>query len=725
MQSDLPLTRDIVLVGGGHTHALVLRKWGMAPLPGVRLTMINPGATAPYSGMLPGHIAGHYTREELEIDLLRLARFAGARVILDRAVGFDRDQRLIHLKNRPPVAYDIASIDIGITAEMDALPGFAEHAVGAKPLDIYSDRWRDFRARVAAGQAAPQVAVIGGGVAGVELSMAMAHALRSDGATPGVTVIESGEGINGVPHATGRKLARAMTDQGVRFVAGTRAQEVTAQGVVLPGGEMVRADLVVGAAGAYPHGWLADTDLPLTDGFINIDETLQVQSDPALFACGDCAHMVAHPRPKAGVFAVRAAPILFDNLRAAASGTPLRIFKPQRDYLKLISLGGKVALAEKLGFALSGPLLWRWKNRIDTKFMHSLDALPQMDSPTRPATMAQGVADILDAKPLCGGCGAKLGGDVLQQSLDTLKPLQRPDVLTGPGDDAAVLRIGDQRQVITTDHLRAFVDDPYMMARITAVHALGDIWAMGAQPQAALVQIILPRMAPHMQARTMDEVMSAANDVFTHAGAGIVGGHSTMGSELTIGFTVTGLVAGSAPITVTGARAGDALIVTRPIGSGTVLAADMMGQANGRHVAAMLAQMAKPQGDAAQLLAGAHAMTDVTGFGLAGHLMTICRASGLSATLTLDAVPIYDGAEALAAQGHHSTLFQPNRDAAPVLGADTAKAQLLHDPQTAGGLLAAVAPDQAEGLVMELRAAGHDAAVIGHLSDGPASITLR
>ena len=133
MLSGVPLTRDLVLVGGGHAHALVLRAWGMDPLPGARLTVINPGPTAPYTGMLPGHVAGHYGRDELEIDLGRLCRHAGARLILDKAVGIDRARREVLLAGRGPVAYDVASIDVGIHARMD-LPGFAAHGIGAKPL---------------------------------------------------------------------------------------------------------------------------------------------------------------------------------------------------------------------------------------------------------------------------------------------------------------------------------------------------------------------------------------------------------------------------------------------------------------------------------------------------------------------------------------------------------------------------------------------------------------
>ena len=176
MLNSVPLTRDLVLVGGGHAHALVLKAWGMNPLPGARLTVINPGPTAPYTGMLPGHVAGHYTRDDLEIDLVRLCRHAGARLILGKAVDVDRIRREVVLEGRGPIAYDVASIDVGITAQMD-LPGFAEHAIGAKPLDVYAAKWRDFLAQAALGQVAADVAVIGGGVAGCELAMAMALSL--------------------------------------------------------------------------------------------------------------------------------------------------------------------------------------------------------------------------------------------------------------------------------------------------------------------------------------------------------------------------------------------------------------------------------------------------------------------------------------------------------------------------------------------------------------------
>ncbi len=721
MQAPLPLTRELVLIGGGHTHALVLRRWGMNPLPGTRLTVINPGPTAPYTGMLPGFVAGHYARNDLSIDLIQLARFAGARVILGIANAIDREKRQIHVPGRAPIPYDIASINIGITSAVPDLPGYAEHAVPAKPLGPYAKDWVRFREVVRQGTP-PEIAVIGGGVGGIELSLAMAHALRTDGATPQITVLERDTALPGLGPGPRAALLSHMTRLGVSLREHTEAASVSAETVTLADQTEVPSRFTVTVAGARPHDWLADTGLALTDGFLTIDDQLRT-SDPAIYAAGDCAHL-PDPRPKAGVYAVREAPVLYHNLRADLTGRQRRRYRPQRDYLKLISLGGKSALADKWGMRIEGPRLWRWKDRIDRKFMEKFKDLTPMAPPPPPREAAAGLREALGEKPMCGGCGAKVGGGTLSGVLQTLPMSNRNDILSRPGDDAAILATGDARQVITTDHLRAFTEDPWTLARITAVHALGDIWAMGAAPQAALATVILPRMADAMQGPWLSEIMQAASEVFTDAGAEIVGGHTTLGSELTVGFIVTGLCE-TDPITLAGARPGDALILTKPIGSGTLLAAEMAIKAQGDHIAKLLTAMAQPQGAASNILSKAHAMTDVTGFGLAGHLMGICDASNVSANLDLDAIPLFDGAEALAAAGIRSTLSPKNREtAARMVLPEGPRADLLFDPQTAGGLLAAVPAKQADTLLKKLMDAGYTAARIGEIQDGPPLITF-
>ncbi|WP_158968694.1 selenide, water dikinase SelD [Chachezhania sediminis] len=719
-QAPLPQTRDVVLVGGGHTHALVLRMWGMAPLPGARLTLINPGPTAPYSGMLPGHVAGHYRRDELDIDLVRLARFAGARLIVGAADGIDLAARTVSVPGRPPVSFDLCSVDVGITSAMPDLAGFADHAVPAKPLGPFAERWAAYLSDTDPAR----VAVLGGGVAGAELALAMAHALKSAGRTATLTLIDSATPLSVLGETARRILLDELEKAGVEILPDSPVTRIAAGALHLADGRVVQADFITGSAGARPYPWMAATGLEVTDGFLTVGKTLQT-SDPQIFATGDCAHMGHAPRPKAGVYAVRQAPVLLANLKALLTGGSLKIYKPQDDYLKLISLGDRRALGEKWGRTFHGRAIWAWKNRIDQKFMDRFRDLPRMLAPKLPRERALGVEAALGERPLCGGCGSKVGRRALQAALGPARLAGRDDIVTLPGDDAALLQMGQTRQVISADHLRALVEDPYMMARIAAHHALGDVWAMGAAPQAALATIILPRLSDTLQARTLAEIMSAARAVMAEAGAEIVGGHTTVGDELTIGFTVTGLAA-KGPITLAGGKPGDALILTKPLGSGTLMAAEMEGAARGADVLAAWQLMCQGQGAAARLLAGAHAMTDVTGFGFAGHLLNICEASGTGAQIVLDAVPLMAGAEVLTEQGVRSTIFDENRALAPELAQlpDRGRAALLFDPQTSGGLLAAVPAVVADELVARLRAEGYSAARVGRLVEGPPLLSV-
>lgn len=709
----LPLTRDLVLIGGGHTHALVLRKWGMNPLPGARLTLINPGSTAPYTGMLPGFVAGHYERNDLDIDLVKLARFAGARIIFDSVNFIDLAAKRVHVSDRMPIAYDCCSIDVGITSEMPDTEGFDRFGFAAKPLGAFADAWSDFLDN---GKSA-EIAVIGGGIAGAELSMAMSFALASKGKMPAIRLLDQDKFLSQVSQSSRERMEAELKKHNVEIIENIEIEKLTKQGVTLVDGRGIESSFTVGTAGARPYKWLSEIGLETHEGYVCVDQFLN-SSDPSIFAVGDCAHMRTSPRPKAGVFAVRQAPTLYQNLRAQLSGGRLVPFKPQRDYLKLVSLGGKRAIAHKYGRTVSGSLMWTWKDRIDRKFMDQFRDLPQMQTPPLPQPHALGLKEALGDKPMCGGCGAKVGRHVLSDVLSDLPEPSRADVERVAGDDAGVIVHGKTKQVMTTDHLRSFIDDPHIMTKIAAVHALGDIWAMGATPQAVTVSIVLPRMSAALQKRTMEEVMAAAQEVIAAAGATIIGGHSSVGEEFTIGFTATGLVKGE-PITIAGAQLGDALILTQPIGTGVIMAGEMAGRAPGRDVQSALEHMLQDQSLASEILSDAHAMTDVTGFGLAGHLDGICAASGVGADLSLGAIRTLNGASELSAAGVRSSLFDDNLAGVERLSALLSQdIELLFDPQTAGGLLAAIEPNQAKAKLSALIEAGYQqAAIIGHVNE--------
>lgn len=357
--------KNIVLVGGGHTHVLVLHAFKAEPLQDAHVTVINPGKTAPYSGMLPGFVAGHYTREDLDIGLAKLSSDVGATLVDDRAIGMDQTRRKVLLESGETLDFDIASVDVGITSRMDALPGFAEHGVPAKPLAAFSSHWDAFRRSAGT----KNVVILGGGIAGAELAMAMSHALRNNPATVSVKLLDRSKILSSNSKTAQQRIRRELSKNSVEIIEGADVVELTATNVALADGTRLPANFVVGAAGATPHEWIKNTGLKLVNGFLEVDETLQT-SVSGIFAVGDCAHMSFDPRPKAGVFAVRQAPVLTSNLRRALSGGQLISYTPQSDYLKLVSLGGKRAFGERNGWAFSGRLMWWLKNKIDRDFMN-------------------------------------------------------------------------------------------------------------------------------------------------------------------------------------------------------------------------------------------------------------------------------------------------------------------------------------------------------------------
>ncbi|GAB5455271.1 MAG: hypothetical protein Hens2KO_15000 [Henriciella sp.] len=716
----LPITRDLVLLGGGHAHALVLRKWAMAPVPGAQVTVINPQVKAPYTGMLPGFVAGHYDRDELDIDLVRLARQANARLVVDHAVGIDLDQKIVQLNAHPDLAYDTLSIDIGITSRLVDLPGADDYLIPAKPLGPFSRAWSELIDRARTSDFKPNIAVLGGGVAGVELALAMAFRLKAELSDLGrVRLIEASSDLLKELRPQARNaLIRELAHANVETILNTAATKVSERGVHTDSTpELIEANFIVSAAGAQPHAWLQNTALELKDGYIAIDQHLKAIGAPDVYAVGDCAHLTHAPRPKAGVFAVRQAPILFANIRASLSGGQTQSYRPQKDYLKLISTGRKSAVTDKWGLGFAGDWVWRLKDRIDRKFMDQFQAKTDLPTPSLPRNAAHGVSKYLQqhANP-CGGCGAKLGQASLTKGLGST---------SRDMEDAAIVGSGGHQRVLSTDHLRAFNADPYLLSKVAAVHALGDVWAMGVQPEAALSQIILPPLANDKQTNMLREIMIGAREVVEATGAKIVGGHTSSGAELTIGFTISA-PAGARPVLQNGAQEGDVIVLTKAIGTGVILAAEMRQLADGEDYQRTIETMLHPQAVASSLLASsASAMTDVTGYGLAGHLLNVVDASGVSAELEGQSIPVLPSALRHAHEGVRSTLWSANLSQAPRLKmSDGPLKDLLFDPQTCGGLLATVPENEVNKVLQKFRDAGEPIWRIGRIIAGAAVINI-
>ncbi|MDP1752808.1 MAG: selenide, water dikinase SelD, partial [Reyranella sp.] len=433
-----------------------------------------------------------------------------------------------------------------------------------------------------------------------------------------------------------------------------------------------------------------------------------------VFAVGDCDTVLAQPRPKAGVFAVRQGRPLAANLRRALLGQELKPFSPQSRYLSIIGTGDGRALATRGAWSVEGAWVWRWKDYIDRKWMRMYREPPAkpMDMGARAAAPDPALADaeakrlLADIGMRCGGCGAKVGASVLARVLARLGPSPGAGVTIGldAADDAAMIEVpAGQALVQSVDFFRTFIDDPFVFGEVAAVHALGDVWAMGAKPHSALALAVVPAAAERLVEEDLFQMLSGARRVLDQAGCALIGGHSGEGPEAALGFSVNGLVDPAHALRKGGLKPGDKLVLTKPLGTGVIFAAAMRGVARGTWIAAALASMRQPSSAAAEALvaAGAHACTDVTGFGLAGHLAEMVRASGpVSADLRLDALPALDGAVELFAKGFASSLQPENLRARHLIDgmdahANHPKLPLLFDPQTAGGLLAAVPADVA------------------------------
>ena len=741
--ADQPVLRDIVLVGGGHSHVTVLKRFGMRPIPGVRVTLICRDTHTPYSGMLPGYIAGHYGYDDVHIDLSRLARFAGARFLRDEAVGLDRGAGKVLCRDRPPVAYDLLSINIGSTPQMEGVAGAREHVVPVKPIHGFDARWRLLLERVREHAGPMRIAVVGGGAGGVELTLAMQYRLRNElraaGRDPQALafhLLTQDADILPTHNASVRRaFDRVLARRGVVVHRNAEVNEVSATQLRTAGGETVPADEVVWVTQAGAAAWLRDTGLALdAEGFIQVHDTLQSVTDPRVFAAGDIAGMVNHALEKAGVFAVRQGPPLAENLRRAVEGRALKDYRPQRRWLALISTGDRHAVASRGGLGFEGDWVWRWKDWIDRRFMAKFSELPEM-APAAPAAPSpvkldgEEAAQAISALAMrCGGCGAKVGATVLARALGALRPLERGDVLIGlhAPDDAAVVRVPPGKAMVhTVDFFRAFIDDPYLFGRIAANHALGDIFAMGAEAQSATAVATVP---PGLEAKVEEilfQMMSGAIEVLNEAGCALVGGHTGEGRELALGFAVNGLVDEDMASVMRkgGMRPGDVLILTKPIGTGTLLAAHERLQARGRWIDAALVSMCQSNRLGAQCLRehGATACTDLTGFGLLGHLVEMTRPSGVDAELDLSALPVLEGAEQTSAAGILSSLQPANvrlrralRNQQEAVGHP--RYPLLFDPQTAGGLLASLPAQRVEACLRALRELGYEqAAAIGRV----------
>lgn len=734
--------KDLVLIGGGHSHVGVIKSFAMKPIPGVRLTVIARDVHTPYSGMLPGYVAGHYEYDEAHIDLRPLCQFASARLFHDSATLIDTDNRQVICAGRPPVTYDILSINIGSRPEITSVPGADEFATPVKPINRFVDRWHELLQRVLEHSGTHRIMVVGGGAAGVELILSIQFRLekvlrekRRQSEPLELNLISKSDRIlPAFPKGVSERFQRILNQRGIQVHSAAEATRVSKTSLELSNGNTLDAGEILWVTGASAPDWSQQSGIEVDDsGFILANDRLQSTSHADIFAAGDIVHVKNHPRPKAGVFAVRQAKPLTANLRRALLNQPLKPFAPQKTLLALISTGNQYAIASKGRFHLAGEKLWVWKDWIDRRFMQKFSDLPKMDeeqaSDINPGLTNQDTLKEISAIAMrCGGCGAKVGATTLNRAIAELKPAPRDDILIGlhEPDDAAVVEVPSGKVMVhSVDYFRSFIDDPYLFGQIAANHSLSDIFAMGAEAQSALAIATVPFGIEAKVEDTIRQLMSGAMLVLNESNTALVGGHTSEGAELALGFSVNGLADREHILRKGGMQAGDVLILTKALGTGTLFAADMLQKAKGRWIDAALESMIQSNRICAEVLYRhkATACTDITGFGLLGHMVEMIRPSDVDVEISLQALPLLDGALETVEMGILSSLQPANMRLRRAIANQTEVAAsplypLIFDPQTSGGLLASIPAKHANTCLQELRQSGYTkSAIVGRVKD--------
>lgn len=719
----------VVLLGIGHTNAHILRMWKMKPIPNAQLVCVSDFPIATYSGMLPGVLAGQYPVEAMEIDLVRLSNSAGARLVIGKVSGLELEKRQLLFADRPPLKFDLLSIGIGSRPSFKNVEVASESGlIAVKPMQTFLRRLREKFASLNGSEVQNRIAIVGGGLGSIEIAFCLHNRMQTDPSWlemdknkfPEITLITGSQRLgSGLLESTAAKVTQQLDSCGIKYRRGLRVAKIGIDTIEFSDGTSMPADIVVWATSAVAPPMLKTLNLETDEaGFLSTRPTLQTKTDDRVFAVGDTGTIIGGETAKAGVFAVRQGPILWRNIKKSLRKQALESYEPQRGFLKLINTGNDRAIAEYRGRSYYGRWCWKLKDYIDLKFMKMYQDYSLMEMKPEP------IDD--ESAMRCLGCGGKIGSQILSQVLSELEVPPHDDVIIGleQPDDAAVIKTADNQVTVTTDFFAAPFDDPYLVGRIATLNSASDCFVMGAQPTAALAIVQLPLGHPRAQMQVMHELMAGSVCELKKMGATIVGGHSIEGPRTMIGYTILGKQIGQ-PMTKGGLSAGDQLILTKPLGTGVLLAALMQSKLHGRDYPQLMSSMLQSNQIALDLIRDfpISAITDVTGFGLAGHLAEMLMASKKSASIAMDQVPLLSGCQELINGGVESTLAEDNRAVAGSIelvcnDLNSGDYASLFDPQTGGGLLFGIAESQVDPVVSFLGNNGFDAATcIGIISN--------
>ena len=690
---EIPITNDLVLIGGGHSHLSVLMKLSKKPLNGNRITLITNEIDTPYSGMIPGYIEGIYSWRDSHIDLYRLCLKLNVRFIHAEVERVSAHEKEIYFKDRPKIKFDVLSINTGIQSNNREIKGAAKYCLPVKPISKLTNNFLNKITNF------KSIAFIGGGAGSVELALAIKKRFLNINQDIKITIITGKRGLlSTFPQKTKLTSLKTLEKFKIDIIEYKRVLEVKPKQIILSDKSMLKIDKAILSTNSMTPKWLAKSDILLTkDNYILVNKSFQTNYK-YVFASGDVIDFNNQNLKKAGVFAVRSGKPLAINIKQFILGKKLVEYKFNKNYLALIGTSKRSAIATKYNLTFNSRFFFYLKKYIDQNFIKKFSDFKIRKKFTLEALKTDVLnifvkhkEKITDKNDImqCKGCAAKVPLNALKQAL--------PKDIVSTSEDAVSVP-GHPELYQTVDMISSIITDPFLLGKIAANHSISDMVSVNSKITSAMMILQLPLSKTEINSRDLEQVLLGANEIFKTIDCPLIGGHTMIGKDKDpiIGFSILGQKQKKIKIVKNRRKikTKDLLILTEKIGSGLIFAGINNYLIDSYFQIDVIKQMIKGNLNFGKISNQLNilSMTDITGFGLANHLLNLIKRDNSKTGLTIypNKIPLFQGVNECLNKDIKSSLFKSNYDIAQkdiIYKRDKSKLDnILYDPQTVGGI---------------------------------------
>lgn len=690
---EIPITNDLVLIGGGHSHLSVLMKLSKRPINGNRITLITNEIDTPYSGMIPGYIEGIYSWRDSHIDLYRLCLKLNVRFIHAEVERVSAHEKEIYFKDRPKIKFDVLSINTGIQSNNREIKGAAKYCLPVKPISKLANNFLNKITNF------KSIAFIGGGAGSVELALAIKKRFLNINQDIKITIITGKRGLlSTFPQKTKLTSLKTLEKFKIDIIEYKRVLEVKPKQIILSDKSMLKIDKAILSTNSMTPKWLAKSDILLTkDNYILVNKSFQTNYK-YVFASGDVIDFNNQNLKKAGVFAVRSGKPLAINIKQFILGKKLVEYKFNKNYLALIGTSKRSAIATKYNLTFNSRFFFYLKKYIDQNFIKKFSDFKIRKKFTLEALKTDVLnifvkhkEKITDKNDImqCKGCAAKVPLNALKQAL--------PKDIVSTSEDAVSVP-GHPELYQTVDMISSIITDPFLLGKIAANHSISDMVSVNSKITSAMMILQLPLSKTEINSRDLEQVLLGANEIFKTIDCPLIGGHTMIGKDKDpiIGFSILGQKQKKIKIMKNRRKikTKDLLILTEKIGSGLIFAGINNYLIDSHFQTDVIKQMIKGNLNFGKISNQLNilSMTDITGFGLANHLLNLIKRDNSKTGLTIypNKIPLFEGVNECLNKDIKSSLFKSNYDIAQkdiIYKRDKSKLDnILYDPQTVGGI---------------------------------------